>query len=117
MANVPLRRLILQTVLELGEADVTTVLARVGKYISASQAVTAGQHVVRGARKRKDRRKRYQYQPSTGHLTRLGRRRLVRDALCRLYKRGELERVRSGVYRAPRPKLHTPTDVPPPQIA
>lgn len=86
-----------EVVEELGEASTSQILARVGNYIPAPQAKSAGMRHLRA------RTKKGQANPSSGlytvsYLIERGKRMIVGSAVVRMMKRGILVRVRKGVY-------------------
>jgi hypothetical protein len=91
-------------VLDLPEATVGQVLARVARHIPASQAVTAGRRrVTHDHRRGADGLRSPIY--TLSHLAERGRRTLVGEALKRLARSGKIRRVARGLYGPPLPKV------------
>lgn len=104
--DVPLRQRVLDLVLR-GERSVTEVVAELGRYVSASQAVTASRRedakpsrVSRNKCRRGDR--------PTGEHVEQGRRVVIQNELLELRRRGKIVRVRTGVYGPPPPRIFQP---------
>jgi hypothetical protein len=94
-----LRSLVVQAVIDLGEATTAQVLARMGLHIPANRAAMAARRKFRMDARAWGRRT---GKESVAKLVQLGRRRLVSENLVRAVKLGYLSRARINVYCAPR---------------
>lgn len=111
------RSIVLQYILAHGECSIGRVVGGVGKHITATQATRAAMRRIKSTRKRKNKlcrgignrageRKEYTHE----ELILLGKKIMVGETLCDLYKTGLIKRVGKGVYAPPDPKLFVPTE-------
>jgi hypothetical protein len=94
--------LIEAVVLALGQADISTILAHVGRKISVSKAMAAQRRSYRD----KARRRGHPVRPVVPAQVRVGRRKMVCEVLCHLVQQGRLRRIGRGLYAPPLPKIY-----------
>lgn len=105
MKQQTLKARVLAAVLETGECTVSQVLAKVGRWVSESQAMARARTRARlwmkiNTRRAGGRPASVRPNPSTG------RRDAVAHALRELVRQGKLRRVATGVYAPPAPKIY-----------
>lgn len=95
-----------EAVMALGECSIGQVLAEVGHLIPAAKAATISRARM-GQHKKEAIMRGHRYDPhlTTAELVSRGRRLKVTETLRDLYGRGQVERVRIGVYCPIRPRL------------
>ena len=100
-----LRDRVVEAVLQLGQCTTNEVLAIVGRYISASQAVLAGRRRLKVQVKRHEAKKSRLDTESPRSLVAIGRKRIVSEYLCRCVRKGRIRRVSNGIYAPVLPRI------------